>query len=57
MKCKGHTVTYKCESPDWELVWANALKEEGTPIHLWQCKKCKRVVTATDSWKESDRYI
>ena len=57
MRCKGHTITTECGSTDWELVWAHALREEGTPIHLWQCTKCKRTVMATDSWKASDGRI
>lgn len=46
-----------CGSIDWELIWAHALKEEGRSIHLWQCKRCKRVVTETDEWKDSNNWV
>jgi len=43
-----------CHHTDWELVWFRALIEEGKPLNLYQCINCKRVVIATEDWKESD---
>ena len=33
---------------DYELKWYKALVEEGTPINLYQCRKCKDITMDTE---------
>ena len=51
MKCE------ECGNDEWEIVLAYVKIEEGTPIHLFQCKKCKRVVAVGDDYFDSDGVV
>lgn len=46
MKCK------RCQGTEWELVWAHCLVEEGTPVNMYQCQRCARIVMASQDWRE-----
>lgn len=46
-----------CGSEDWELLWSQSLNmEEGTPVYMYQCRECKRIVMAGDEYRYSDKW-
>ncbi len=51
MKCKS------CGSWSWDLVWANAIQEEDTYGHLYQCSACKRIVLCGDILRDSGEIV
>lgn len=66
MKCKGqYKLRYgplkgsfqDCGGEEWELVWFKALMEEGRPVNMYQCKRCKRIVMATERAPNSDNWV